>query len=179
MSRRVWFVSVGILVLVFTLLFVLGSSAFSLVSKVTIESVDLQRVAGEDFVTIYFKVLSEGQGEKVYLQASTDYESDEYFTLPLEFACTQKEQVFTVTLRKSDFVLIDKTKNIEEELPQFVPERELVVYVYERKLSEEDESLTEDAKKEIKEKGYALRGILAKATVSIKFESGQKEEAGS
>lgn len=179
MSRRIWIGSAESFILVFVMVFIFCFPAFSMVSKVTIESVNLQRVAGEDFVTVYFKVLSEAQGEKVYLQASTDYENDEYFTRPLEFSCTQKEQIFTVTLRKSDFLLIDKTKNIEKELPQFVPERELVVYVYEKKLSEEDQSLTEDAKREIQEKGYALRGILAKATVSIKFESVQKEEAGS
>ena len=179
MSRRIWIASAGNFILIFVLVFTFCSPAFSLVSKATIESVNLQRVAGKDFVTVYFKVLSEAQGEKVYLQVSTDYENDEYFTRPLEFFCTQKEQIFTVTLRKSDFLLIDKTKDIEEELPQFVPERKLVVYVYEKKLSGKDQNLTEDAKREIQEKGYALRGILAKATVSIKFESAQKEEAGS
>ncbi|MCD6155989.1 MAG: hypothetical protein J7J32_02960 [Candidatus Atribacteria bacterium] len=178
MGKRIWIASAGSFVLMFVVVFIFCSPVFSMVSKVTIESVNLQRVAGEDFVTVYFKVLSEAQGEKVYLQASTDYENDEYFTHPLEFSCTQKEQIFTVTLRRSDFLLIDKTKNIEKELPQFVTERELVVYVYEKKLSEEDQNLTEDAKREIQEKGYALRGILAKATVSIKFESVQKEEAG-
>jgi hypothetical protein len=51
-------------------------------------------------------------------------------------------------------------------LPKLAKGQNVVIYVYEKKITS-PEGQTEEVKKDIERTGYALRGILAKATLVL------------
>ena len=65
-----------------------------------------------------------------------------------------------------DFRYIDHQKNQIETLSNFQPGQTIVVYLYQQKITA-GEKLTIDAQNELNQRGYALRGILAKKTFKL------------
>ncbi len=153
--------------LAFVFLLVITSWAFAGVEKVAVKGIDIQRENGEVFVRVLVEVWSQDGGE-VYLQLRTDYEGKDFLTLPLRMSCAFPYQTFRFLLRRSDFRRVNLEDGLEEELPEFVAEKNIIAYVYEQKVTTPS-GHTEDVKREIAQRGYALRGILAKGTKPIKW----------
>jgi len=102
------------------------------------------------------------------LQASTTYENKEYFTAPREIKYALSREAFSLSFSREDFELVDLKENKVEKPPQLAKGERLVVYVYEKKITS-PEGQTEEVKQDIERTGYALRGILAKATRVLEF----------
>ncbi|MCX7667669.1 MAG: hypothetical protein N2Z84_01910 [Atribacterota bacterium] len=159
--RKVW---VAGFVLAFILLF--ASFAFALVEKAVVKSIDFEKDGLETLVRITVELSSDGSGE-AYLEAIANYDGKDYTTQPLPMSCSLPQQTFTFLLRKSDFHLVNLTENVNQELPEFVEEKNVVVYVYGKKITSPEELQTEDVKGEISRRGYALREVLAKGTKTL------------
>lgn len=152
------------LVLAFILLF--ASFALAKIEKAAVKSIDFERDGTETLVRITVELTSDGSGE-AYLEAIANYDGRDYTTQPLPMSCRTPQQTFTFLLRKGDFRLVNLGEGLNQELPEFVEEKSVVVYVYGRKITSPEEWQTEDVKGEISKKGYALREVLAKGTKTL------------
>jgi len=137
------------------------------VGKVVITDVSVQELAGDVSISIRGEIQAEGEGS-IFLQASTTYENKEYFTAPREIKYALSREAFSLSFSREDFELVDLKENKVEKLPQLAKGERLVVYVYEKKITS-PEGQTEEVKQDIERTGYALRGILAKATRVLEF----------
>ncbi|MBP9015779.1 MAG: hypothetical protein KBH15_04670 [Candidatus Atribacteria bacterium] len=133
--------------------------------KVVITEVKAQELAGNIFISIQGEIQAEGEGS-VFLQAFTTYEDQDYFTAPQEIKYALSQEGFSLSLSGEDFQLIDLRENKMEKLPQLAEGQNVVIYVYEKKITS-PEGQTEEVKKDIEKVGYALRGILAKVTLTL------------
>lgn len=159
-------------IIVLTLVFILLLTPFALagVDKAVVKSIDFERQGEETLVRITVELYSNGEGE-AYLEAIANYDGKDYTTMPLRMPCSFPYQTFTFLLRKSDFRRVDFTQGIEQELPELVEEKNVVVYVYGKKITSPEDRGTEDVKSELARRGYALREVLAKGTKTLKWGS--------
>ncbi len=125
--------------------------------RVVLTEVKAQELAGNVFISIWGEIQAEGEGS-LFLQASTTYEGQDYFTVPQEIRYALSREAFSLSFSAEDFQLVD--------LPQLAKGQSVVVCVYERKITSPD-GQTEEVKQDIEKVGYALRGILAKATLVL------------
>lgn len=133
--------------------------------RVVLTEVKAQELAGNVFISIRGEIQAEGEGS-LFLQASTTYEGQDYFTVPQEIRYALSREAFSLSFSAEDFQLVDLRENKIEELPQLAKGQSVVVCVYERKITSPD-GQTEEVKQDIEKVGYALRGILAKATLVL------------
>lgn len=159
--RKIWVTG---LVLAFILLFT--SFAFAKVEKAVVKSIDFEKYGTETLVRITVELASDGSGE-AYLEAIANYDGRDYTTQPLPMSCSTPQQTFSFLLRKSDFHLVNLVEGVNQELPEFVEEKSVVVYIYGKKITSFEEWQTEDVKGEISKRGYALREVLAKGTKTL------------
>lgn len=157
-------VLIGIVV---ALLWCFSLPAWAKVEKVVITEVNVQELAGDVFISIRGEIQAEGEGI-VFLQASTTYEDKEYCTAPREIKYALSRETFSLSFSPEDFQLISLKENKAEKLPQLAKGGKVVIYVYEKKITS-PEGQTEEVKQDIERTGYALRGILAKATKALEF----------
>jgi len=153
------------MVIVFLLCF--SWPAWGQVAKVVITEVNIQELAGDISISVRGEIQAEGEGS-VFLQASTTYEDREYFTAPREIKYALSRETFSFSFSREDFELINLKENKIERLPQLVKGQNVIVYVYEKKITS-SEGQTEEVRQDIERTGYALRGILAKATKTLEF----------
>ncbi|MEN3188564.1 MAG: hypothetical protein ABDK94_07300 [Atribacterota bacterium] len=159
--KKVWVIGS---VLIFILLFT--SFVFAGVEKATVKSIDFEKDGEETLIRITVELSSDGSGE-AYLEAIANYDGKEYTTIPLLMSCSTPQQTFSFLLRRGDFRRIDLVEGTAQELPEFVEEKSVVVYIYGKKITSFEELQTEDVKGEISRRGYALREILAKGTRAL------------
>lgn len=156
-----------LIVILVVLLWCFSLPAWAQVEKVAITEVDIQELAGDVFISIRGEIQAKGEGS-VFLQAYITYEDKEYFTAPQEIKYVLSREPFSVSFSGEDFQLVNLKENEVEDLPQLAEGQKVVVYVYERKITS-PEGQTEEVKQDIERTGYALRGILAKATRVLEF----------
>jgi len=144
-----------------------SSFAFAQVEKVKIEQIEVQKIAGKVFINL--EVIAEGSGQ-AYLEASVEWQNKDYRTGPLVVEAGQEEVPLRFMLQREDFKFIDRTTNLVETLPEFSQDQQLVVYVYQKQITTWEEGMTEEIREDLNTRGYALRGILAKATQALKSE---------
>ncbi len=157
---------VRVFCLAFICLLFMTSWAFAAVEKAAVKSIEVHEENGESLVRVAVELWSQEGGE-AYLELSTDYDGKTYVTTPLRMSCSFPYQVFTFLLYRKDFRRLNLAENLNEELPELVAEKSIVAYVYGQKIITPT-GQTEDVKREITQRGYALREILAKGTQVVK-----------
>ncbi|MGQ9747082.1 MAG: hypothetical protein ACUVQZ_04870 [Candidatus Caldatribacteriaceae bacterium] len=152
----------------FILVFILFLTpwVFAAVEKVVVKNIEFQKDGENIFARIIVELYTDGVGE-AYLQATAQYGGKEYATDPLRMQSTFPYQVFTFLLSNKDFRLINLAEGIQEELPTFVEDKGVTVYIYGKKITRWEDYPTEDVKRDLAKYGYALREILAKGTKTL------------
>ena len=162
----IWVISV-------LLLIVLAIPTWANIQKAVINTVKYEGIGTNASITIEGSILSDESGGVGYLEAYLTLSGKDYKTQYIEIESRISDQSFRFSFRSDDFRFIDHQKSQLEVLPSFQPEQVIVIYLYEKKITSGDET-TVDAQNEIKQRGYALRGILAKKTFTIPSGNEQK-----
>lgn len=147
------------------ILVILIMPAWAGMNKAVINAIKYEGIGAYSSITVEGKIMTDGSGT-AFLEVFMTVDGKDYKTQPSEIESKLAEQTFRLSFCKEDFRFIDHQKNIVEILPDIKPGQEIVVYIYEEKIMS-GENLTVDAQNEINQRGYALRGILAKKTFSI------------
>ncbi|MBP8933409.1 MAG: hypothetical protein KBG67_03150 [Candidatus Atribacteria bacterium] len=142
-----------------------GLPVWADIQKAKIEIIKYEGIGENASITIEGTINSDQSGIG-YLEAFITYEGKDYKTQAIEIESRISEQNYRYSFQVEDFRYIDHQKNLVEVLPNFQPGQTVVVYLYQYKLTKGD-TLTVDAQNEINQRGYALRGILAKKTFTI------------
>jgi len=149
----------------FILVFIIILPAWATIQKAMISSIQYEGAGAYPSITIEGSITTDGSGT-AYLEAYFTVDGKDYKTQFNELQAKITEQTYHYSFRKDDFRFIDHQKNQVEALPAIQPGQEIVVYIYQEKITS-GENLTIDAQNEINQRGYVLRGILAKKTFTI------------
>ncbi|QPM67798.1 hypothetical protein [Atribacter laminatus] len=147
------------------LIFSLVMPVWADIQKAEITTVKYEGVGENASITIEGLINSDQTGIG-YLEAFITFEGKDYKTQAVEIESRIPEQNYRYSFRLDDFRYIDHQKNQVEILSIFQPGQTIIVYLYEEKITD-GENLTVDAQNELNQRGYALRGILAKKTFKL------------
>jgi len=135
------------------------------IQKAEIVTVKYEGIGENASITIEGSISSDQTGIG-YLEAIITFEGKDYKTQAVEIESRIPKQNYRYSFRVDDFRYIDHQKNQIETLSNFLPGQTIVVYLYQQKIIA-GEKLTIDAQNELNQRGYALRGILAKKTFKL------------
>ena len=135
------------------------------IQKAKIEIIKYEGIGENASITIEGSISSDQTGIG-YLEAIITFEGKDYKTQAVEIESRIPKQNYRYSFRVDDFRYIDHQKNQIETLSNFQPGQTIVVYLYQQKITA-GEKLTIDAQNELNQRGYALRGILAKKTFKL------------